>query len=97
MIGVFFAGQLQSVLNTVGASVLLSALAATGPPGTTVRVDPFGLVERSAVGADSAPLLVVPRVQPLGETSGSISDCTADQAHVVCRGVDGLQIWAYRA
>jgi uncharacterized protein (DUF58 family) len=29
-------------------------------------VDPFGLVERSAVGADSAPLLVVPRVQPLG-------------------------------
>ena len=29
-------------------------------------VDPFGLVERSAVGTDSAPLLVVPRVQPLG-------------------------------
>jgi uncharacterized protein (DUF58 family) len=29
-------------------------------------VDPFGLVERSAVGADSAPLLVVPRVRPLG-------------------------------
>jgi uncharacterized protein (DUF58 family) len=30
-------------------------------------VDPFGLVERSAVGADSAPLLVVPRVRPLGD------------------------------
>jgi uncharacterized protein (DUF58 family) len=29
-------------------------------------VDPFGLVERSAIGADSAPLLVVPRVRPLG-------------------------------
>jgi uncharacterized protein (DUF58 family) len=29
-------------------------------------VDPFGLVERSAVGVDSAPLLVVPRVRPLG-------------------------------
>src|SRR4051812_14322210 len=29
-------------------------------------VDPFGLVERGAVGADSAPLLVVPRVRPLG-------------------------------
>jgi uncharacterized protein (DUF58 family) len=29
-------------------------------------VDPFGLVERSAVGADTAPLLVVPRVVPLG-------------------------------
>ncbi|SOE02786.1 DUF58 domain-containing protein [Blastococcus haudaquaticus] len=29
-------------------------------------VDPFGLVERSAVGADSAPLLVLPRVRPLG-------------------------------
>src|SRR3954452_5352148 len=28
-------------------------------------VDPFGLVERSAVGADSAPLIVVPRVRPL--------------------------------
>ena len=29
-------------------------------------VDPFGLVERTAVGAGSAPLLVVPRVRPLG-------------------------------
>jgi uncharacterized protein (DUF58 family) len=29
-------------------------------------VDPFGLVERSAVGADTAPLLVVPRALPLG-------------------------------
>ncbi|HVD28940.1 MAG TPA: DUF58 domain-containing protein, partial [Mycobacteriales bacterium] len=29
-------------------------------------VDPFGLVERSAVGTDTAALLVVPRVRPLG-------------------------------
>jgi uncharacterized protein (DUF58 family) len=29
-------------------------------------VDPFGLVERSAVGAETAPLLVVPRVRPVG-------------------------------
>jgi uncharacterized protein (DUF58 family) len=29
-------------------------------------VDPFGLVERSAVGADTVPLLVVPRVRELG-------------------------------
>jgi uncharacterized protein (DUF58 family) len=29
-------------------------------------VDPFGLVERGAVGADTAPLLVVPRVRALG-------------------------------
>jgi uncharacterized protein (DUF58 family) len=29
-------------------------------------VDPFGLVERSAVGTDTAALLVVPRVLPLG-------------------------------
>jgi uncharacterized protein (DUF58 family) len=29
-------------------------------------VDPFGLVERSALGTDRATLLVVPRVQPLG-------------------------------
>ncbi|HLM06223.1 MAG TPA: DUF58 domain-containing protein [Blastococcus sp.] len=29
-------------------------------------VDPFGLVERSAVGTDTSPLLVVPRVRPLG-------------------------------
>ena len=29
-------------------------------------VDPFGLVERSAVGTDTATLLVVPRVRPLG-------------------------------
>jgi uncharacterized protein (DUF58 family) len=31
-------------------------------------VDPFGLVERSAVGSDTAPLIVVPRVRPLGPT-----------------------------
>lgn len=29
-------------------------------------VDPFGLVERTVVGAGTAPLLVVPRVRPLG-------------------------------
>jgi uncharacterized protein (DUF58 family) len=29
-------------------------------------VDPFGLVERSAVGTDTVPLLVVPRVRELG-------------------------------
>ena len=29
-------------------------------------MDPFGLVERSAVGVDSAVLLVIPRVRPLG-------------------------------
>jgi len=29
-------------------------------------VDPFGLVERSAIGTDTAALLVVPRVRPLG-------------------------------
>jgi uncharacterized protein (DUF58 family) len=29
-------------------------------------VDPFGLVERTAVGADTVPLLVVPRVRELG-------------------------------
>jgi uncharacterized protein (DUF58 family) len=29
-------------------------------------VDPFGLVERSTVGTDTAPLLVLPRVRPLG-------------------------------
>jgi outer membrane protein assembly factor BamB len=37
------------------------------------------------------------RVQVLGETSGPISDCTADRSHVVCRGLEGLLIWAYRA
>ncbi|GIE93436.1 outer membrane protein assembly factor BamB family protein [Paractinoplanes rishiriensis] len=37
------------------------------------------------------------RVQILGETSGPISDCTADRAHVVCRGLERLLIWAYRA
>src|SRR5919112_887532 len=29
-------------------------------------VDPFGLVERTVSGVDTAPLLVVPRVRPLG-------------------------------
>jgi uncharacterized protein (DUF58 family) len=29
-------------------------------------LDPFGLVERGAIGADTAPLVVVPRVMPLG-------------------------------
>jgi hypothetical protein len=37
------------------------------------------------------------RVQLLGESDGPLSDCTSDQAYVVCRGVGGLRIWAYRA
>jgi uncharacterized protein (DUF58 family) len=34
-------------------------------------VDPFGLVEHSSVGADTAPLIVVPRVRPLGAGGAS--------------------------
>lgn len=35
------------------------------------------------------------RVQLLGQTSGALSDCTADRALVVCRGDDRLRVWAY--
>ncbi|NMO54190.1 PQQ-binding-like beta-propeller repeat protein [Actinoplanes sp. TBRC 11911] len=36
-------------------------------------------------------------VQPLGEASGTLGDCAADSAHVVCRTDQVLRIWAYRA
>jgi len=55
------------------------------------RAEPVG---RSAFGVVLADR---DKVQLLGETDGPISDCTADRAHVVCRGGGGLQIWAYRA
>jgi hypothetical protein len=35
------------------------------------------------------------RVQRLGASAGPVSDCTADLRYVVCRGNNGLEIWAY--
>jgi hypothetical protein len=35
------------------------------------------------------------RVQRLGASAGPVSDCTADLRYVVCRGNDGLELWAY--
>ena len=35
------------------------------------------------------------RVQVVGASTGPVSDCAADRRYVMCRGDDGLQVWAY--
>ena len=62
-------------------------------------VDPFGLVMRTVSGGDSAPLLVVPRVRPLGMggPGGGHGDggSTARRAFAV-HGEDDVSTRAYR-
>ncbi|MGY2004641.1 DUF58 domain-containing protein [Blastococcus sp. SYSU DS1024] len=61
-------------------------------------VDPFGLVERTAVGSDTAPLVVVPRVRPLGRGGpggGRGGDDGAYHAFAV-HGDDDVSIREYR-
>lgn len=62
-------------------------------------VDPFGLVERSAVGADSAPLLVVPRVRPLGTggpAGGQGGGGEGSHRTIAVHGEDDVSIREYR-
>ena len=62
-------------------------------------MDPFGLVERSAVGADSAPLLVVPRVRPLGEggpASGQGGGGEGSRRTIAVHGEDDVSTREYR-
>ncbi|TQN43425.1 uncharacterized protein (DUF58 family) [Blastococcus colisei] len=62
-------------------------------------VDPFGLVERSAVGADSAPLLVVPRVRPLGTdgpAGGHGGGGEGSRRTIAVHGEDDVSIREYR-
>jgi uncharacterized protein (DUF58 family) len=62
-------------------------------------VDPFGLVERSAVGTDSAALLVVPRVHPLGAegpAGGHGGGGEGSRRTIVVHGEDDVSIREYR-
>ena len=62
-------------------------------------VDPFGLVERGAVGADSAPLLVVPRVRPLGEggpAGGQGGGGEGSRRTIAVHGEDDVSTREYR-
>jgi uncharacterized protein (DUF58 family) len=62
-------------------------------------VDPFGLVERSAVGADSAPLLVVPRVRPLGAggpAGGHGGGGAGSRRTIAAHGEDDVSTREYR-
>ncbi|MCF6737609.1 DUF58 domain-containing protein [Blastococcus sp. KM273129] len=61
-------------------------------------LDPFGLVERTAAGSDTAPLVVVPRVRPLrrgGPGGGSGGGDGAHRAFAV-HGDDDVSIREYR-
>jgi len=35
------------------------------------------------------------QVQLLGASTGPVSDCTSDRHYVMCRGNEGLEVWAY--
>jgi uncharacterized protein (DUF58 family) len=62
-------------------------------------VDPFGLVERTATGAGSAPLLVVPRVRPLsagGPSGGQGGGADGARRAIAVHGEDDVSIREYR-
>jgi uncharacterized protein (DUF58 family) len=62
-------------------------------------MDPFGLVERSAVGTDAAPLLVVPRVRPLGPSGpagGHGGGGEGSRRTIAVHGEDDVSIREYR-
>jgi uncharacterized protein (DUF58 family) len=62
-------------------------------------MDPFGLVERAAVGADTAPLLVVPRVRPLGPSGpagGHGGGGGGDRRAIAVHGEDDVSVREYR-
>ena len=62
-------------------------------------VDPFGLVERTVAGTDTAPLLVVPRVRPLGRggpAGGSGSGGEGARRSLAVHGEDDVSARQYR-
>jgi uncharacterized protein (DUF58 family) len=62
-------------------------------------VDPFGLVERTVSGVDTAPLLVVPRVRPLGRggpSGGHGGGGEGIQRTLAVHGEDDVSARAYR-
>ncbi len=62
-------------------------------------MDPFGLVERSAVGADRAVLLVVPRVRPLGPggpAGGQGGGGEGSRRTIAVQGDDDVSLRGYR-
>lgn len=69
---------------------------ALGPLRSRV-VDPFGLVERSNAGTGTAPLLVVPRVQPLSP-AGTLDGHGGEGARraIAVHGEDDVSIREYR-
>ncbi|MFP5371273.1 MAG: DUF58 domain-containing protein [Actinomycetes bacterium] len=62
-------------------------------------MDPFGLVERHAVGADRAVLLVVPRVRPLGPggpAGGQGGGGEGTRRSIAVHGEDDVSLRGYR-
>ncbi|SFO28579.1 Uncharacterized conserved protein, DUF58 family, contains vWF domain [Geodermatophilus obscurus] len=62
-------------------------------------VDPFGLVQRTTSGADGAPLLVVPRVRPLGPggpAGGHGGGGEGARRSIAVHGEDDVSTRAYR-
>jgi uncharacterized protein (DUF58 family) len=62
-------------------------------------VDPFGLVVRSIAGTDSAPLVVVPRVVPLGAggpSGGHGGGASGARRSIAVHGEDDVSTRAYR-
>jgi uncharacterized protein (DUF58 family) len=62
-------------------------------------LDPFGLVERSSVGTDTAPLVVVPRVHPLGTggpATGHGGGGEGSRRSIAVHGEDDVSTREYR-
>ncbi|WP_104525735.1 DUF58 domain-containing protein [Blastococcus atacamensis] len=62
-------------------------------------VDPFGLVERSASGTGTAPLVVVPRVRPLGPGGTGVEQGRGGEGthrSIAAHGDDDVSVREYR-
>ncbi|MEU4241421.1 PQQ-binding-like beta-propeller repeat protein [Actinoplanes sp. NPDC026619] len=65
----------------------------TGATGSPIMLRKALSAGRSAFGVVLADR---DKVQVLGASAGPVSECSSNHAYVLCRGNDGLEIWAYR-
>jgi outer membrane protein assembly factor BamB len=81
----------DAVTGAVRADLGRWTYAAAGPPDVPLVVAQFAGA-RSAFGVLPAGGRAV---QPLGYSSTPVTDCASDQRFLVCRVVDGAEVWAY--
>jgi outer membrane protein assembly factor BamB len=62
---------------------------------TADRKLPLVLRRSLAAGKSAFGVVLAGKVQLLGASAGPVSGCTSDRHYVMCRGNEGLEVWAY--